>query len=214
VHYASTSWPGLSHGCPVRQDRLQSSGRSQPSRVVPGLVPGIHAERKPPTSKVYCNSAACGRMLRIRLGMAGTSPAKTPRGSIPHRFSRATRLFSATGQPWHKAGHDVLGLQKPECCSLILFPGQPCAQARRRLKPSPLPEALVSADRIVYCEYAFVLGARMTCSPWAMFTPSDGGSTSIGPAHRGPSVPESTGDCASPPRRRRRDPPFAAPALA
>jgi hypothetical protein len=40
---------------------------------VPGLVPGIHAVRKPPTSKVSCNGTAW---------MAGTSPAKTPRGSI------------------------------------------------------------------------------------------------------------------------------------
>jgi hypothetical protein len=51
---------------------------------VPGLVPGIHAERKPPTSKVYCNSAAW---------MAGTSPAKTPKGSVSLRFSRVTALF-------------------------------------------------------------------------------------------------------------------------
>src|SRR5580693_7723503 len=63
-------------------------------RVVPGLVPGIHAVRKPPTSKVSCIRSACGRMLRIRLGIAGTSPAKTPRGSIPLRFSRLTGLFS------------------------------------------------------------------------------------------------------------------------
>jgi hypothetical protein len=26
----------------------------------------------------------------------------------------------------HKAGHDVLGFQKAECCNRILFPGQPC----------------------------------------------------------------------------------------
>jgi hypothetical protein len=71
-----------------------------PFEVVPGLVSGIHAVRKPPTSKVSCNGAACGRMLRIRLGIAGTSPAKTPRGPIPP----VTGLFSATGQPWHKAG--------------------------------------------------------------------------------------------------------------
>jgi hypothetical protein len=48
--------------------RLYSLSRSKPSRVLPGLVPGIHAERKLPTSKVSCNGAAW---------MAGTSPAKT-----------------------------------------------------------------------------------------------------------------------------------------
>jgi len=43
---------------------------------MPGLVPGIRAQ-KPPPSKFVCSGAACGRMLRIRLGMAGTSPAMT-----------------------------------------------------------------------------------------------------------------------------------------
>jgi hypothetical protein len=109
----STSCPALCHGCPVRQDRLQSSGRSQPSRVVPGLVPGIHAVRKPPTSKVSCNGAAW---------MAGTSPAKTPRGSNPLRFSRVTGPFSATGQPWPCAGHP-----RPEAITNL----KSCLQRRR-----------------------------------------------------------------------------------
>ena len=79
----------------------------EPRIVVPGLVPGIHAERKPPTSKVYCNGAAW---------VAGTSPAKTLRGSIPLRFSRAAKLYCSTGQPWNKSGHDggeVLGVNPP-----------------------------------------------------------------------------------------------------
>jgi hypothetical protein len=45
-----------------------------------GLVPAIHAG--PPTLilKIVRKGAACGRMLRIRLGMAGTSPAMTSVG--------------------------------------------------------------------------------------------------------------------------------------
>ena len=40
----------------------------QPPRVMPGLVPGIHAEPTTPISKVSCGGAAW---------MAGTSPAMT-----------------------------------------------------------------------------------------------------------------------------------------
>jgi len=38
---------------------------------MPGLVPGIHAQKPSPTSKVVCNGAAW---------MAGTSPAMTSKG--------------------------------------------------------------------------------------------------------------------------------------
>jgi hypothetical protein len=42
-----------------------------------GLVPAIHAVTRSLTRKVFRSGAACGRMLRIRLGMAETSPAMT-----------------------------------------------------------------------------------------------------------------------------------------
>jgi hypothetical protein len=42
-----------------------------PTHVMPGLVPGIHAQKPSQTSKVVCGDAAW---------MAGTSPAMTPKG--------------------------------------------------------------------------------------------------------------------------------------
>src|ERR1700722_2986401 len=49
---------------------------------MPGLVPGIHAQTPSRTSIAVRSGGACGRMLRIRLGMAGTSPAVTDAGCI------------------------------------------------------------------------------------------------------------------------------------
>ena len=56
-----------------------------PSHVMAGLVPAIHAERPLPTPKNNRDSnlrrqqrrTACGRTLRVRSEMAGTSPAVT-----------------------------------------------------------------------------------------------------------------------------------------
>jgi hypothetical protein len=39
---------GAQHVMPSLAPGLSGSIRSEPSRVVPGLVPGIHADRKPP----------------------------------------------------------------------------------------------------------------------------------------------------------------------
>jgi hypothetical protein len=85
----------MERGCPGKTN-------APPFVVMAGLVPAFHAVRKPPTSKVSRNGTAW---------MAGTSPAKTPIGSIPLRFSRVAGLFSATGQPRRKAWHDVPGSQ-------------------------------------------------------------------------------------------------------
>jgi hypothetical protein len=52
---------------------LQYCTFCNPTHVMPGLVPGIHAQKPSRTSKDVCSGAARGRMLRIRLGMAGTS---------------------------------------------------------------------------------------------------------------------------------------------
>src|SRR5580692_9442382 len=60
---------------------------------MPGLVPGIHAQKPSPTSEVVCSGAACGRMLRIRLGMAGTSPAMTSRGSAQPNYISDSETF-------------------------------------------------------------------------------------------------------------------------
>jgi hypothetical protein len=67
----------------------------QPQHVMPGLVPGIHAQKPSPTSKVVCGGAAW---------MAGTSPAMTTVGCTVIKFSRfSCRLeFPRTGL--HKGG--------------------------------------------------------------------------------------------------------------
>jgi hypothetical protein len=98
-----TAWmPGTSPGT-TRGDVCDlrfTTGLAEPDSR--GLVPGIHAQKpSPTTSKVVCNGAACGRMLRIRLGMAGTSPAKTSKGSAqPNCISdSATFRFPRTALP-------------------------------------------------------------------------------------------------------------------
>jgi hypothetical protein len=58
----------------------------QPLRVLAGLVPAIHAVPLSRTSNVVRKGAACGRMLRIRLGMPGTSPGKTTVGKREQKF--------------------------------------------------------------------------------------------------------------------------------
>src|SRR5258708_29866963 len=63
-----------------------------------GLVPAIHAVMLLPTSEVSRSGAACGRMLCIRFGMAGTSPAMTAESArieFPWRAGR-TRSLSWT----------------------------------------------------------------------------------------------------------------------
>ena len=55
--------------------------------------------------------------------MPGTSPGTTREGcERPGLYNRSC----PTGLPWHKAGHDVLGLQKVKYCNRILFLGQRC----------------------------------------------------------------------------------------
>jgi hypothetical protein len=57
--------------CPGKQNWLLLSSISQPNRVMPGLVPGIHAERTVLSSEALRDGAAW---------MAGTSPAMTSVG--------------------------------------------------------------------------------------------------------------------------------------
>ena len=69
----------------------------QPRHVMPDLVPGIHAHQPSRTSRVVCSGAACGRMLRIHLGTAGTSPATTSKGGAQLGFARPCLLVLVFG---------------------------------------------------------------------------------------------------------------------
>jgi hypothetical protein len=61
-----------------------------------GLVPVIRAAPLWTIFKIGLGGAACGRMLRIRLGMAGTSPAKTRGGCKDYNI--ATRFAEPDGR--------------------------------------------------------------------------------------------------------------------
>jgi hypothetical protein len=78
----ASGWPGQVHGCPV--GTIEAISKTEISSleltvVLPGLVPGIHAAPLRTVFEISDSGTACGRMPRIRLGMAGTSPAKTRR---------------------------------------------------------------------------------------------------------------------------------------
>jgi hypothetical protein len=107
---APRGWPGQAR--PRRREvqfHIDSLARrdflAQPDSR--GLVPGIHAQRPSPTSKVVCSGAACGRMLRIRLGIAGTSPAMTSKGSAQPNYVPDSETFRFPRTALHFRGRPV-----------------------------------------------------------------------------------------------------------
>jgi hypothetical protein len=90
---------------------------------------------------VRWSSLRCpGKMKSFRIGdVIGlcTSPRRHgracpghPKANAEHSSARGAAANNFGGWRWllgvdarHKAGHDVLGLQKAERCNLILFPG-------------------------------------------------------------------------------------------
>ena len=93
----------------------------QPTHVMPGLVPGIHARKPSRTSIVVCNGAAW---------MAGTSPAMTPKGSEQTNYSSdfATFHFPRTvmrrrekGLPLHEFSEGFFEVGMPARQSRAIF---------------------------------------------------------------------------------------------
>jgi hypothetical protein len=131
------SWPGLSHGCQVGTSESNSEAKScslQPTDVLAGLVPAIHA-------------ATLRTIFKISLGgtawMAGTSPAKTCAGlislsrtALPQggRESSPARPFtpalrSAPSRPYTAAALPARSLNHPRSGS---SPAQPLERGRWR----------------------------------------------------------------------------------
>jgi hypothetical protein len=152
VHDPSASWPGLSrpptrrrcgqllkfaiasergcptqgHGCPVRQKKSRHARKSKGSTtpgVLAGLVPAIPRRMRSIRPHAAPLQETCEVVGRRSAWMPGTSPGRTREGCERLELYNRSRR---TGQPWHKAGHDALGLQNTEYCNRILFSGRPC----------------------------------------------------------------------------------------
>ena len=105
------------YGCPGKQNQPQFRKSLQPSDVMPGLVPGIHAE---PTA-LFLKDSSGGAAW-----MAGTSPAMTSDGCIDWESSCASSSFRFSAQPCARGRRKAQGPQKNSTMA------SPAAQNSRR----------------------------------------------------------------------------------
>jgi hypothetical protein len=137
-----TAWmPGTSPGT-TRGDVCDlrfTTGLAEPDSR--GLVPGIHAQKpSPTTSKVVCNGAACGRMLRaFALGWPGQ--ARPRRRRVVHNLIASPILqpFVFPGQPCRLREGLIWTHVKRERARHALTPHQQPSRCHRRARRQDTP---------------------------------------------------------------------------
>jgi hypothetical protein len=132
-------------------------GFAPPFDVMAGLVPAIHAALPRATLEVLDGRWACGRMLRIRLGMPGTRPRLS--GSSRRRHRRAEPpppLWGGAGGGGganHKQCGPLRGFGEVGATPLPNPPPQGGREFQRSIRPSnPCPQRCRSSQSSAICE--------------------------------------------------------------